>query len=156
MRKVSNKCSNYLIWANFTLGRDTPRYKKRLYVDALLAIAYAIISVVLIWLQKADMIVLGLNIICLLRVLIQNTISASEVTELKRKAGIQEKHEGNSHYHIKECVICVVFSITVVFWGALFIEPSNLFTKLLATIAILIVCCNDCENIVIYAYDASI
>lgn len=74
------------------------------------------------------MIVLGLNIICLLRVLIQNTISASEVTELKRKAGIQEKHEDNSHYHIKECVICVVFSTTVVFWGALFIEPSNLFT----------------------------
>ena len=101
------------------------------------------------------MIVLGLNIICLLRALIENTISAAEVTDSKRKTGIQEKHEGNSHYHYKECIMCVIFLLTVIFWIGLFIEPSNLFTKLLATIAIFVVCCNDCENIVIYAYDAS-
>lgn len=156
MGKVYEKCKAHLIWANFELGFDEPRYKRVLWIDSFTILAYTIVSIVEIWRQNADMIVLLLNILCLFRALLKNAMDAADATELKYKTSIEGNHAKHNYYHLKVGMTGIAFAMAVVICAALFIESSNMVTKLLATISIFVVCINDIDNIVIYAYGADV
>ncbi|MCI8370871.1 MAG: hypothetical protein HFI75_00455 [Lachnospiraceae bacterium] len=156
MGKISEKCKAHLIWANFELRLDEPRYKIRLWVDSFAILAYTIISIVEIWRQNADMIVLLLNILCLFRALLKNTMDAADSTKLKYKTPIEGNHAKHNYYHLKVGITGIAFAMAAAICAALFIESSNMVTKLLATISIFVVCMNDIDNTVIYAYDADV
>lgn len=156
MGKISEKCKEHLIWANFDLGLQVPRYKKRLWIDSFAILAYTIISIEEIWRQNADMVVLLLNILCLFRALIKNTIDAADVTKLKSKTQIEGNYVKHNYYHLRICITGVAFAMAAAIYATLFIESSNMVTKMLATLSILIVCINDIDNTIIYAYDAGV
>lgn len=156
MGKIYEKCKAHLIWANFELGLDEPRYKRRLWVDSFAVLAYSLTSIVEIWQQNADMIVLVLNILCLFRALLKNTMDAADATKTKCKTPINGNHAKHNYYHLKVGITGIAFAMASAICVALFIESSNIVTKLLATIAIFVVCMNDIDNTVIYAYDANI
>lgn len=154
--RMGKKFRRYLEWANFDIGEGKPRYKVRLWIDALLARAYTVFSVILIWIQAADMAVFGLNTICLFRSLIHNTLNASEITASRN---VEEKHEQYSHYHVKVLILFVSAVLFGIVWILLGIEKSanvGLLIKVFASIAIGIICLNDLEELVIYAYSATI
>lgn len=101
---------SYLEWANFNKIRNTPpKYIAPLLLDFFIALLYAFASIVLICIQDASIIVFGLNIVCLLRAILSNIVNASKVTESKCDVAVNKKHEGNSHYHYKVCILGTVF-----------------------------------------------
>ncbi len=144
----------YLIGRGFELKSVTFQYKVRLRCDFLVAIVYAIVSSILIVVQEADLIVLGLNILCSFRALISNTINASEVTKAKESADINKRC--SSHYRDKAFILGTFSLMATVSWCLLLFDRSSLLVKGIAIIAVLVVFVNDTDNIVIYAYNAKL
>lgn len=160
MGKVSEICKNYLKWANFTLGQEVPRYNKILLADAIAALIYSVVSIFLIWKQEADEIVLGLNILCVIRTIISNKLSAFEITNSRT---IDDRSGNYSHYHNEALSMCVVAVFSIIIWFLLILEYMNvipasvtgmLLMKITATIAILIVLGSEWEDMIVYAYKA--
>lgn len=144
----------YLKSRGFELKDGKLQYKVRLRSDFFAAMVYAIASSILICIQEADLIVLGLHILCEYRALINNTITASEVTKAKEGAGIHKKC--SSHFSNKAVILSALLFMAVLSWCLLWIDFSSLFVKTLAIIAIITVFLNDTDNIVILAYNAKL
>ena len=153
---MERKLKDYLEWANFNIKNPSPQYKLPLLCDFSVALLYTAISIVLICMQKASVIVYGLNILCLVRALISNIISASKVTNSIVGAEIDKKHEGNSHYHIEVYILGSVFFMAMLLLLALLKEQSGLIIKLFTSLVIVVVFVNDCEDMVVCAFDAEI
>ena len=83
-------------------------------------------------------------------------MDAADATKTKCKTPINGNHAKHNYYHLKVGITGIAFAMASAICVALFIESSNIVTKLLATIAIFVVCMNDIDNTVIYAYDANI
>lgn len=154
---MKEKLIRYLEWAHFNSIRNpTPKYKIPLLANFLAAFSYTIISIVLICKQEASIIVYGLNILCLFRTLISNIINASKVTDSGTGAKICEKHEGNSHYHLKVCFLGAIFFVATILLLLLINEPSAPIIKTFASICVAIVFIDDCEDVIVCAYGAEI
>ena len=153
-----NILKKYLRWAGFTLKAEKARFVVRFWMDMAVVTIYSVICIILIWIQQADGIVLGLNILCLLRAIISNTILASEVTKKNEKSDIEEKREKNGHYHSKALMMAVFFVIAVSVFVILWYEKNSasFVIKFLAILAIAVVMLNDWEANIVYAYNASI
>lgn len=162
MDKFSEICKNYLKWVNFTLGRDTPRHSKMLWTDAIVAMIYSGVSVYLVWHQGTDVIALGLNILCVIRAIISSKLKAYEVVESRNIESGLGKY---SHYHNKTIGMCVAAIFSTVIWLILVLNQIKItnasvtdiqILKVFTTIAAIIVLVNDWEDIVIYAYEATV
>lgn len=160
----------YLERVGFDLKAQKARFSIRLWVDTMAATTYSIVSILLIAFQKADLVVLGLNILCLLRATINSMICASEVTNRIRGSDIEKKHTINNHYRFRAGILTMSFIYTTIVWsllsfyeyiGELYYGSSSdnviiSLIKVLTSIAILLVLYNDIENNLVCAYDASI
>ncbi len=142
----------------FILEREKARFRGLLFFDVIVALIYSGCSIYLIAKQKADLIVLGLNILCLLRATINNAIKSSEITNKYKTADIAQKVKNFSYYHIKTAVLASFFVSDVIVWVVLSSEPNNIteLIKILTYIAIGLVWLNDWENASVYAYSADI
>lgn len=159
IKRLSATPKKYLEWAGFDVYEQKAKFVRRSFADVIVALIYSSVSILLIVMQQADIIVLGLNILCLFRALISNTVSASEVTIKKNQlSDIEKKHERNSHYHNKARILATLLFFIVIIWWVLIYEKnfSTLLIKIFAGIAIFAVFLNDCEDNVVYAYNASI
>lgn len=154
MENFSEKCKIYLKRKKFILGIDTPRHSKILWTDAIVAFIYSAVSMILIWLDGADVIVLGLNILCLIRAIISNKLNEYDTDT--------EKY---NRYSIRIIIICMAAFYSIVVWCILMLEfikaiPISMISiyilKIFTTIAILVVLGNDWEDIVIYAFSATV
>lgn len=148
LKKHLTKC------ANLKLGCESARYSLRLTGNACLLLIYSMISIILLWLQSADLIVLGLNILCLFRSALTNTVNASEVNDSRSIDDITINRY--TYYHIKSAVTIVASVFAFIVWCSLVFEHNTLLTKVMATFMILLVCANDCEDIAIYAFKATV
>lgn len=160
----------YLKRVGFDLKVQKARFSIRLWVDTMAAATYSFVSIGLIVLQKADLVVLGLNILCLLRATINSMICASEVTNRIRGSDIEDKRTVNSHYRFRAGILTMAFIYTFIVWfllsffehmGKLYYESSSdnviiWLIKIITSIAIVLVLYNDLENNLVCAYDASI
>lgn len=162
MEKISEKCKQYLKWANFTLGSETPRYCNILWSDAMFAFIYSAVSLVLIWIQGTDVVALGLNILCMFRAMLNNRLNEYKVVEL---SNIENNSIKYSHYHTEAIVICVAIIYSAVVWVVFmlnFIKAMSLSSsetiiiKIFTTIAILIVFASDLEDIIVEAFSATV
>lgn len=145
-------------WAGFVLKEKRARFLFRTILEIITAAMYTAISILLIAIQQADIVVLGLNILCVLRALLNNTMCASEVTIKSQTLDIECKREKNSHYHVKAKVFAVFLILVVITWVTLVYEKngSTLLIKIFAALSIFVVFLNDWENALVYAYNASI
>lgn len=161
MENFSEKCKIYLKHKNFIPGINIPRHSKILWTDAVIAFIYSAVSVILIWLNIADIIVLGLNILCLFRAMISNKLSEYEIIE---SSDIENDFSKYSRYHIRIIIICIVTIYSILIWSIFVLKPTLVTTileigvliKSSTSIAILVVLGNDWEDIVIYAFDATV
>ena len=143
----------YLKRRNFKMGSEMSQYKKRLLLDFIAALVYGTVSVVLICIQEAALVVLGLNILCIFRALMSTTISASEVT--KKMEGAEVDKTCSSHYREKAILLGAFFFFAVVILVLLLFDFSIVFTKVFASLAIGVTFLNDTDNI-ICAYNAKL
>lgn len=157
-KKISTFPKSYLEWAGFSIKALKPRFLGRISADAVAAMIYSFASVVLIWIQHADLVVFGLNILCLFRAIINNTILASEVTLKSKNPDIAHKQKKNRYYHVKAGFLITCFVFSVVIWTVLLYEGNNttILIRFFASISILLVLINDSENMAVCAYNASI
>ena len=139
----------HLIWAEFDFKYSCPRYTIRLWIDAVFAILYTIISIVVIFMQKADMIVLSLNTLCLFRTFIHNTISASEVTDTR---SVDSKCGRFNYYHIKAALIFGAALIYGLVWCCLKYSVVDWVIRVFASVALVVVLLDDLDELIIYAY----
>lgn len=161
-RELWKKClslpKKYLIWAGFNLEYDKADYLIEIWVDIILATIYTGVSILLMWneaVDKEDLIVFGLNILCLGRAMINNFINAKEVTETR--INLQQRREGNSHYHLNLRAIGTFLFIALITWCILFFEEnSSILIRVFASLAMAVVLFNDYENNIVHAYHASI
>lgn len=158
IKKVLMIPRNYLEWAGFVLKEQKARFLIRIVVEIIAATAYSVISIALIAMQRADTVVLGLNILCVLRALLSNTVCASEVTIKSQTSDIECKREKNSHYHIKAKLLTVFWLMIVITWTVLIYEKNatTILIKIFASLSVGAVCLNDWENALVLAYNASI
>lgn len=144
----------YLKTRGFEIKNKVSQYKTRLRFDFFVALVYGTLSAVLICIREAELVVLGLNILCAFRALISTTISASEVTKQMEGAGIDKKC--GSHYRDKALLLGSFSFVAVVIFVLLIFDFSVLYTKVFASLAIGIVFLNDTDNIVICFYNAKL
>lgn len=162
MKKSLNRIltfpKSYLEWAGFHIKELKPRFLVRICADAVAAMTYSFVSIAFIWIQKADLVVFGLNLLCLFRAMINNTILASEVTSKRKKTDITQKQKTNKYYHVKAGFLMVCFVFSVVIWTILIYESNNttILIRFFASVSILLVLINDGENMAVCAYNASI
>ena len=146
----------YLEFVGFSCQKEC-RFKFRLLFDGIVSLIYTIISIIVIIYQKADFIVLGLNILCILRATINSTISASEVTIKLKKTSLEKRCIQNNHYHIKTIVLSCIFVLSVIVWVILVYENNkSLLIKTFSCISIIIMFLDDLEKKFIFAYNAII
>ena len=169
MQCVGEYFKRYLKWFGFAL-EENARFGLRIWADSIAAATYSAVSIVLIVVQKADLVVLGLNILCLFRATINSTICASEVTNMIRKADIESKCTVNNHYRTRGAVLLLSLLYTSLLWiilsfsksaGQLYYESEAgtaliWLIKAFASLAILFVLYNDLENNLVHAYGAYI
>lgn len=156
--KILKAPKRYLEKVGFIIRENKAKYVKRLWADGVTAIAYSGISAFLIVIQEADIIVLFLNILCVLRATINNTISASQVTFRNDYVDIIEIGRKYKYYHIKATLLAIHFILLVVIWVVFYSNGggSPLWIKIYSIIAIGTVLFNDLENDFVCAYDAVI
>lgn len=154
--EISRRIKQYLKWAGFELGNNTVEYRKRLASEVICCMTYSIISIALIIANEADAIVMWLNLICLLQIVIHNTVYVSKTKKLKK---IDRRYGLFNYYHIKLAVmIAAFFSLGIVTFLNV-VPPSEnggKYIKYIAIFAILAVLFNNCEELAVYAYDATI
>lgn len=145
-------------FVGFSINESKARYLLRSWFDFIAVIIYAIGSIYAIWKAEADLVVLGLNSLCLLRSGISNSFFASEVTKKYKKLDIEASVGRNSHYHISAAVLLFLSFLIIGTWWMLYYElgESNNIIKSYSSFAILMVLFNDIEKNVVYAYNASI
>lgn len=156
IEKIIHAPKRYLERVGFTIRQNKAKYVKRLWLDGLSAIIYSAISVYMICIQEADIIVLLLNIFCLFRATINNTISASQVTIRNDEVDITIKGKIYIYYHLKAAGYIIGFFFMVISWVFLYASGPHPLIKFYSIIAIGAVLFNDLENNFVCAYDAII
>lgn len=157
--KIDVLVQSYLRKVGFTIRNEKPKYVKRLWSDGIAAIIYSVVSIVLICFEEADVIVLMLNILCLFRATISNTISASQVTCRNDEVDIADQQgKVYKYYHLKATAYAAGFFFIVLAWVILLNSngESNILIKIYSSVAIGAVLLNDIENDFVCAYEAMI
>lgn len=154
--EISQRIKQYLKWAGFELRNNTVEYRKRLVSEVICCMTYSIISIALIIANEADAIVMWLNLICLLQIVIHNTVYVSKTNKLLK---IDRRYGLFNYYHIKLTVVITGFFFLGIATFLNVVPPSEndgKWIKYVAIFAILTVLFNNCEELAVYAYDATI
>lgn len=154
--EISRAIKQYLIWAGFKLKNEEVEYKKRLICEGVCETLYSFISILLICLNEADYIVMCLNTICLIRVIIHNSIYAKETT--KELKCLNQKLKTFSYYHIKMVLIIAATSAFAIITAVVSIRlwECGCEIKIFSTFVILCILYDNCEELAVYGYGASI
>lgn len=147
----------YLEYVGFAL-EDRARFQSRLIIDMGVAFIYSFVSIFLIWKQNTTLVVLILNVLCLTRSMIGNTISASEITLRAHKTDIEAKLERNSHFHKKSIALAVAWVFLLTFIISSFIDQIVFSSpvKAYASLTLIIVLLDDWERDFVNMYNAVI
>ncbi len=167
MDEFLEKCKNHLKRAHFTLGQETLKHNRIVWIDIFFAFVYSLVSLYSIWTQKVDVIVLGLNILCVIRAIISNELSACKITDLIETSGnIENTYAGGyNHYHYEAIGMCLTTVYSIIVWLVLLLATINVNTsskelicicRIFASITIFIVFVSEFEDILVYAYDAKV
>lgn len=161
MKKDKNNSSvflEYLRIIHFETNQVEIQYKKMNWIDAALAMAYSIGSIVCIWGSISSFAVLALNWLCLWRAFFDNFFNAVQITELKKTTKVADKPKGFTYYHIKAGAIILLVMVLSIIAVTLAVEKnySTNVLRVISSISIIIVLWNDLDNILIRAYNAHI
>lgn len=154
--KVSSKLEKYLLWLRLERGENTPQFVKRLWADFGVAFIYGVVNLYLTWMQRTDLVILGLNMICLFRAIIGNTINIDKMKIDSTDPINIEHYEGNTHFHIKNYILIPFFVMANIFLGTIIaghLDGNNEIVKWLITFLIILVFWNEGEEMLFCAYD---
>lgn len=156
--KIVSAPKGYLELVGFTIRENKAKYIKRLWGDGLSATIYSAVSIWLICIQQADRVVFFLNTLLLLRAVLGNMISATQVTHRNDEVDIANKGRNYKYYHLKATAFTFIFIAVLFAWILIWLREgsSGLDIKFYSIIAILAVLFNDLENDFVCAYDAII
>ncbi len=153
---ISNIIKKHLVRIGYGLESNSIENEGYLILEAVCYALYALISIVLICINEAETVVMCLNLICLLQVVLHNIIHASELS--KGLEELNRKHRIFNYYHLKiTIIITVILSLaaatTIV---AIPLQSFGKMIKIVSIFAIVIIFIDNCEELVICGYSASI
>lgn len=155
MSIIDKAVTNYLNYIGFDILLERKKYLKRNVIDYIVATVYFVISMICLAIDKASLVVLLLNSLCLVRVIIKNAVKSSELTErLEEKCG--HKMTGKYHYFHKAVVqftLCAVSAIIVV---AMNFNTDEILIRILTGMIIILVWLDDLESAFINVLGAEI
>lgn len=121
--EISRRIKRYLVWAGFKLRNNIAEYRKRLILEVICCTVYSLVSIILIFINEAETIVMWLNLICLFQVTIHNSIHASEIENKLEE--LNKKHKIFSYYHMKVAVIiAAMISFAIITVGTAINSPT--------------------------------
>ena len=160
MNIIENAVRWYMNKARFNVLSDKVRYLKRNMADMFAAVIYSTISIICVVIDEASFVVLFLNGLCLLRIIMKNTMKSSEMTEELRKGLTTQSSMNNVigkyHYHTKSVAQISIGLISAIIIIVMSFDTSELLTKLLTVLVIVMVCLDDVESVCINIWDAKI
>ena len=155
MGKGEDRHNIFLRYLNvhFRTELSEMRYKFRNILDIAVVFGYSVISLICIWIDTASFIVALVNLLCLFRAFLDNSINASLVTKSIKPAVIGNVKIYN-YYHLKAFGMFILVLFMLIIAIMLAINKEYFLLKLIPTISIFVVLWNDLENILIRAYNA--
>lgn len=161
MKALGRGIRRYLKWIGFNKQVDKPQYLLRNIMDIIAAFLYSVISINCIKNDEASMVVLFLNLLCMCRTILKNTVKSSEMTdsikELLCLEDLEQKVIGKYHYYHKGMVqITVGVVILLIMIPLNFNIKEELLIKWLTYIIIAMIFFDDLENACVSIFHAYI
>lgn len=146
----------YLKWAGFKLRDEELKYKKRILCEGICEASYSFFSILLICLNEADLIVMWLNLICLLRIVIHNSIYVTETS--KELEYLNGKQRIFTYYHLKMAVVIAAVLVFAIFFAGTVIRSRDCGSamKIISVSINILILFDSCEELAVYGYGASI
>ncbi len=163
MSKITKWINSFLNWyINFIKYRHTSncRYPKRTFLNIMLLITYTILSSVFIWNEDAAVETLGLNLILIMRIFLQNMMTSSKYTEALLKVKmldgqmLKEQKLYMFHNHARNKAIVVAFFIIGMVLTIWIVGFPHLLVKSFSTFMIFSACLNEIDEIILEEYHA--
>lgn len=153
--EISKAVKRYLVWAGFELKNREVEYKKRLICEGICDALYSFTSILLICLNEADYIVMWLNLICLLRVIIHNSIYGTVTT--KELEYLNRKQKIFTYYHLKMAVVIAATIAFAIITAGVVISSRDCGQeiKIISIFVILVILFDNCEELAVFGYGAS-
>lgn len=146
----------YLKWAGFKLKGGGVKYKRQLLYEGICEALYSFFSILLICLNEADLIVMWLNLICLVRIIIHNSIYVTETS--KELECLNRKQKIFHYYHLKMAVVIAAILVFAIMFADTVVRSLDCgpIIKMISVLINVLILFNNCEELAIYGYDASI
>lgn len=151
---IEKYCKKYLQWHKMNIQYKEAQYKKRLFCDAFFAFLYSFISIFLIWIQLADIVVMITNILNMIRSILTTSINASDANKLITIENVN--NHSFTYYHIKSAIMITALIFACIILISLLLEFNSLIIKIMTTMIMIIIFMNDCDDIIIQAYHATV
>jgi len=155
MSIIDKAVTSYLNHAGFDIFPERRKYLKRYVIDYTVATVYSALSMICLIIDKATLIVLLLNSLCLVRVIIKNAIKSSELTDwLEKNCG--HRMTGKYHYFhnaVAQFTLCVVAAIIVIVMNC---NTDKILIRILTGMIIIFVWLDDLESALINVLGAEI
>lgn len=147
-QKNESKLEKYLRKIGFITCKY--EYKACHGVDIFIVFLYYIISAGTIIHDFGSIIVLILNILCLVRAVLRNSMESARTTRrIKADRNVKNEYIEKYHYFHKALVEIVIFAYALLLLIYLNFSFEEFLTKLSAIVVIIITCLDDIETIII-------
>lgn len=161
MKGLGREIRKYLKNAGFNVQSERPQYLVRNIMDIVVAFIYSMISIGCVINDEASILVLFLNILCMCRTILRNTIKSSEMTDTIRKImeseDLEQKAIGKYHYYHKGLVqITLGVTILLIMIPMNFNVMEEIIVKLLTYVIIGMIFLDDLENTCVSIFGAYI
>ena len=145
------KSIQYLKRIGFEFNKTKQSYYKCNSWDIFLVLIYFLISTISVWFSKASLVALGLNGVCLVRIIIRNIIKNKENELLiQQMDNTTKKVKTYTHYFFKNGIYTAVSLIVII---VLILVPVEIIVKFISTLFLFSVAYDDIETIIVSSFE---
>lgn len=145
----------YLSQVGFNILLERKKYLKRNLFDIATSTVYSTISMICLIKDKASILVLILNGLCMARIILKNTIKSSELTDILREKN-NHKLVGKYHYFHKGMVQITFCTFSLIVMIAMSFNMDEVLIKVLTALIIVLIWLDDLESACITMWGAEI
>lgn len=161
MNKIMRGIQSYLGKVGFNRLKNSPQFIKRNVMDICVSSAYSIISGYCVVVEKASLLVLLLNGLCMCRIILKNTMEDSRMmTRIKKAANNPnlklEIEVGKYHYFWKSLVQITAGMLIALCWVIMSFDMSSRMVKALTIVVIGFIFLDDLESMCINMFEADV